>query len=78
VSSKSKIVTLKGSVPDLGKVVPPAVAVRVLVEIHSIKKDVVQTLTDDLEETGWGVPIGRVLKHGMTTLTYDLEVDLYD
>lgn len=49
--------------------------VKVHVEISSFKKGVIDALQDDMEVAGWGVPISRLIKNGLTTLTYDLEVE---
>jgi hypothetical protein len=47
----------------------------VTVEIATLDQNVVQTLTDDMERAGWGVPMSTMIKLGVTTLRYVLEVD---
>lgn len=46
------------------------------VEINTVRPDVVRELAGDMERAGWGAPMSSIIKHGVTTLQYSLEVQI--
>lgn len=58
------------------KLTDPSHEITVLLTVGSQNGEVVQELLDDLEVVGWGVPIARTLRRGVTFLTYHIEVRL--